>query len=559
MICFQDIPHHIFQYMQDYLQTKLADYINYDFGKKNNYYDDKYWRNFMNTCKTLQEVKQVTIYLKLNIKYSKQFISDESFRDLVLQRVKHPSRQIGLDLVNYKEDFNELAVINGVNFVDLSFSDIQSADMLHDITHLLLLDCTDLAEPPSLTRVHTLNLSSCKSITNDHIRSLGNVPYLDLSWCESISDVSCLGGNHTLKLRGCKHIVDVSMLGRVHSLDLTGCTAIKDVSALGKVHDLSIAKCDLVTDLTALSEVKSLDISELSVKSVAVLTGLRSLRAVRCHELKSLAGIEEVEELEISGSTTNFILTCSKLKSLTIGSTFDYNDNPRDSPVDISSLTQLKNLTIRGSNNIVGVGNLPSLETLHVTNEFAKYVNAPLSKTCKKVILSNCYDADSLSDYFVAVKEAVVQGSYYFKSPHIFKGVERLSISVCSEVAFVAQLKCLVDLTVIDCSSFKNIDFATLPNLETVFLEMLSSLKSLDVAGSKLRSITVTKSSNLKTLTVTKPVQSVRLIDCNSRVKISVEAYVNELILVTQDRNYKLKVANKKGKIDNLVVDIDEE
>ena len=54
--------------------------------------------------------------------------------------------------------------------------------------------------------------------------------------CFKITDVSALGGVHTLNLSGCSNITDVSALGGVHFLNLSHCSNIMDVSALGGVH-----------------------------------------------------------------------------------------------------------------------------------------------------------------------------------------------------------------------------------------------------------------------------------------------------------------------------------
>lgn len=565
MSCFQDIPHHIFQYMQDYLQTKLSDYITYQFGKKNNYYDDKYWRNFMNTCKTLQEVKTVTIYLKLNLKYSQRFIHDLNFREIVLQRVKRPSVQIGLDLVNYKvEDVDLLAGINGLNCIDLSFSDINSVSMLGNVTHLLLCDCPKLVYASSLTNLHTLDLSSCRQVHNESILSLGNISYLDLSGCEKISDVSCLGGNRTLKLRGCKLISDVSMLGRVYELDLDGCVAVRDVSALGKVHRLSIARCT-VTDISALGQVHTLDISELKVESVAFLTGVKKLKAVKCSSLKGFLGLEEVEELDMTGCLVHDVTPLSKVHTLTLGYLrrpyyYGQNADNNNQPVnfDVSVLQQLKVLHVRGYlQKIEGICKLKGLETLTLTHRSASFVNESLPPTCRKVIVADFAEA-GMGNYFENVKDAEIISSYSFRTVQTLRNVQKLHLAHCSGIKEIESLAWLVDLTIIDCSSLSGIDFATLPNLETVFIESVPCLKELEISGKKLRSVTVTRSGNLKTVNVKKALDSLRLFDCNNRVKISVESHIHELVLICQDQNYKLKVS-KKGKIGSLVVDVDED
>ena len=76
----------------------------------------------------------------------------------------------------------------------------------------------------------SVDLSECSNITD--VSALGGVHTLNLSWCSKITDVSALGGVHTLDLRGCSNITDVSALGGVHTLDLTYCSKITDVSAL---------------------------------------------------------------------------------------------------------------------------------------------------------------------------------------------------------------------------------------------------------------------------------------------------------------------------------------
>ena len=43
---------------------------------------------------------------------------------------------------------------------------------------------------------------------------------INLSECDSITDVSMLGGVHTLDLSGCSGVTDVNMLGGVHTLNL---------------------------------------------------------------------------------------------------------------------------------------------------------------------------------------------------------------------------------------------------------------------------------------------------------------------------------------------------
>ena len=136
-------------------------------------------RNFCDTCISYSILKKYINY-KLNKTSSLLYYDDVLFRNIVLNKIFNPIKQLNL------------------------------------------------------------NLSGCKNITD--VSALGHVYDLNLNGCNKITDVSALGHVHTLKLRWCNKITDVSALGNVHTLDLSGCYKITDVSALRNVHTLILFK-----------------------------------------------------------------------------------------------------------------------------------------------------------------------------------------------------------------------------------------------------------------------------------------------------------------------------
>jgi hypothetical protein len=118
----------------------------------------------------------------------------------------------------------------------------------------IYLTYTGVTNVSALGGVHTLDLSGCLGVTD--VSALGGVHTLDLSDCVGVTDVSALGGVHTLDLSGCTGVTDVSALGGVHTLDLSCCKGVTDVSALGGVHTLNLYKCTGVTDVSMLTNVK---------------------------------------------------------------------------------------------------------------------------------------------------------------------------------------------------------------------------------------------------------------------------------------------------------------
>ena len=96
-----------------------------------------------------------------------------------------------------------------------------------------------------------------KVLNNDEIILKGKL-HLDLSYCNIIKDVSCLGCVYSLKLSFCKNIKDVSCLGGVNTLNLSHCKNLEDVFCLGNVHRLNLKGCNKDLDISMLSGVKKL-------------------------------------------------------------------------------------------------------------------------------------------------------------------------------------------------------------------------------------------------------------------------------------------------------------
>jgi hypothetical protein len=151
---------------------------------------------------------------------------------------------------------------------------------------------------PSLGRVHTLDLSRCRGITD--VSTLGGVHTLDLSRCRGITDVSTLGGVHDLNLEGCRGITDVSTLGGVHELHLEGCRGITDVSTLGGVHTLDLSRCRGTTDVSTLGGVHDLNLEGCtSVTDVSTLGGIHTLNLSFCNSVTDVSALGGVHTLNL--------------------------------------------------------------------------------------------------------------------------------------------------------------------------------------------------------------------------------------------------------------------
>ena len=88
-----------------------------------------------------------------------------------------------------------------------------------------------ISDVTSLGGVHTLNLSG--TAVRD-VSPLQNVPRLNLSFCRYLTDVSSLKNVQYLGI-SFTDVSDVSELGHLRFLDISWCTNISDISALTNV------------------------------------------------------------------------------------------------------------------------------------------------------------------------------------------------------------------------------------------------------------------------------------------------------------------------------------
>ena len=138
--------------------------------------------------------------------------SKEDFFEKVYKKknIFHMNNECLLNITNYLEgiDKAKLWLVN--------------RDFFHQISGqlaIIIIRNDSIRNVNAFSRVHSLNLSYCRNITD--VSALGSVHQLHLANCDKITDVSSLGGVHTLNLRYCRNITDVSALGGVHTLYLS--------------------------------------------------------------------------------------------------------------------------------------------------------------------------------------------------------------------------------------------------------------------------------------------------------------------------------------------------
>jgi hypothetical protein len=71
-----------------------------------------------------------------------------------------------------------------------------------------------------------------------------------------------------------------------------------------------------------------------------------------------------------------------------------------------------------------------------------------------------------------------------------------------------------------------------------------------------LEKLSIIACLSLMSVSLEKSVNSVRIIDCNSRMKIDISSTIFEFVLIVAERLFKLK---NKGKVYYMTIDVDNE
>jgi hypothetical protein len=432
------------------------------------------WRNFMNTSKHyFGQWKKESQLIVLSCPYVEGFYLSEEFQERILSTIENPRLQLDL-IFNYLQYYSsnhltiDLETIKNVRKIsvegtgghysvvprvvnvdevclhhcpveDLSYwSNAKAVEFIPDST--IWRNSFDLTPLENIEK-GIFNFSRC---VNYHL--LANLQSLQLSYCDSISEVRCFQNISVLDLQGCSKITDVSSLGRARKLNLSHCKNISDVSALGNAHTLDLSYCDKVRDLSVLKWVYSL-----------------KFHGFKGHDL---SGLENIVILDISDS--------------------------RDVS-DISMLQSVEDLTINGCSKVSNLNDLGKLKALELDWEIRiTSEGSDIFQQLRKLDI----DGDISDDTEIIATLNFWQDSQFLMS---LNNLQELSISECHSLTAFPMITGLRSLEIVTCSSLKTIP--AFPSLGYLKISECFSLDVLTILGD-----TDTDSDSLKyplyTLTV---------------------------------------------------------
>jgi hypothetical protein len=406
------------------------------------------WRNFMNTKKLyFEKWKKESQIIVLRYPLVEQFYQSAEVQQKVFQYIIDPRKQLEL-FFNYDDDvfkiygkkFVDLNLMNNVKRISIHGAKVKLASV--DVEQLEFINCSfdnfsmflfplvktlvykdyfseeviDLAPLNGvengffditrcinyhcLANLKSLDLSYCDSVTS--VSCFQHIPKLRLSACPSITDIGSLAGCYELDLSCNDSIDDVSAFGNVHKLILCNCVNITDVSSLGNVHTLDLSECSNITDVSGLQSIVVLNISGcFKITTVNMLTSLHELRIRGCTNINSLLGLSQLKNLEVDDKI-KLLSTClnvvSRLTEFTIRSNmFAVETNSKGiivedsimSPMFLSCLQSIVTLKIYRFNFLEEFPTFPFIRSLSLWR-CDNFTSLPLLHSLGYLEISHC-------------------------------------------------------------------------------------------------------------------------------------------------------------------------
>lgn len=303
-------------------------------------HDDYHY--FVNASKRLfGDIKRRSIYFHLNVEKSNQYLSDQSFRTLLLSKVDNGWNQIRIthenssspilsDIPIHKVISRDnldlpLEVWGNYQSINTCFPravkavPLQSAGNLKEVEVRLYPDACI-----NLTIFSNLLKFSMTFFSGEDITPLKDIPDLTLRSSPNLKDFSMLGSQQKLQIYDCKGLIDVRNFRNIRKLQLLSCNSLVDVSSLHGIYDLTLQRCIKVKDISGLGghyrftlvhhpasnmtgykslvHIPHVSLFYCDIKDVYVLRYAKSVNLSGCNYIKDVSALGSVRELKVDSS-----------------------------------------------------------------------------------------------------------------------------------------------------------------------------------------------------------------------------------------------------------------
>lgn len=140
-----------------------------------------------------------------------------------------------------------------IKYIDISYTAVQDVSIMEESFGLSALDCSKLVEVNCLKNLQYVDLRFCENVSD--VSALGNVPTLLLGFCSGIQTWFSESQNRIIDI-SYTTIQNVDMFANAKIVDMSGCFFVNDISKLHNVIYLKVENCFNLCGIRFLYSVK---------------------------------------------------------------------------------------------------------------------------------------------------------------------------------------------------------------------------------------------------------------------------------------------------------------
>lgn len=452
--------------------------------------------SILHTSKQFKKVKYETMFYSLNAQFSEMYLTNQVFRERMIQSIRNPSIQVSLQVNSFANigKCPETFLPQKLQMTLILSSCLSNVTLTRNPQHfrrnqetLGSFTFSQLTETDTSSRRLLFN---GYDVTHDDEKKLIfkeskydimlRLPtygyYFDsffIGFNDAMSDFNPFRFTQTLILQQCPALTDVTPLAMINHLELIECNNVTDVVPLSHVHHLSLSGCEGVRDLSSLLYNSTLIIENCNnVKDFSWLckSHIRHLKLQHAQNDLPLILPQSMQEVELSNFQGNVLTTSSLMKKLTLRAC-----SLSTIPPFFESLhfIHLFNCPIRETDEKLGqihtviieqCSDLISLRGLGQNNNIVEIRNcsnvvdfSPL-KTVPIVKILSCRRFKRWEEV-EGVVSLTVHDTFAVDVVHSLKAVKELTLSQCYRLSRIeclgSESSQLESLTIADCDEFQ--------------------------------------------------------------------------------------------------------
>jgi hypothetical protein len=479
---------------------------------------NKDYKSLLNCSKQFTKLKINTLRYRLNSKDAISFCDDQSFREMILSRLKDKSQQLSVDISYFSKEtdtFQNLNYLSGCKSVRLYISEPPSSAFasLCNIQNLHLYGWSQFTSFPYLKNVKKITLVSFSELTD--VSQLFDVSDITLIFCKALTDISGLSKAISIHLQDCERLTDISSLGthqkkitiincpvvevnqlrNVPFLSFTDCKAINNIEELGNVVHLelincpnvfnvnklthnafvAIDRCNQIISFDSLADIPSVSLKNVWIKTLNPFQYIQELKLSNCNHVKDLSPLMLVKRLTLEKCDGIFALTAN-LKAL------DY--------LGIFSCENLRGIALIGNDN-------------EKEEEMKKK---------RHVVLSCCFGIVDFSALRNTFRVEIICFSNPLDATQL-TNIAHLTLRLCGNICNLDALKdTRQTLTLSQCNLFTSIPngFENIPTVKMIDCPLLINLDGLQ----NNKFVYLENCPKLTTVKKLKTVKIVQIVNC---------------------------------------------